>query len=146
MQYSRLQSQVSYAPPRQTVLVVDDHVYLRDAIAVLLESEGYDVIDAGNGQDALAHLRSGVHVAAIVLDLAMPVMDGWQFLAQRRNDPVLRQIQTIVVTGISDATKRQKELGNLPVFMKPFHFDDLFEALRYALETGRQKKPDVLEF
>jgi CheY-like chemotaxis protein len=86
-----------------------------------------------------------VHVAAIVLDLAMPVMDGWQFLAQRRNDPVLRTIPTIVVTGISDATKRQKELGNLPVFTKPFRFDDLFAALRYALETGGQKKPAVLE-
>ena len=146
MHYQRLQSQTSYPVLRQTILVVDDQVDLRDAIAVLLEGEGYDVVDAANGQEALAHLRSGVDVAAIVLDLAMPVMDGWRFLAERGKDPALREIPTIIVTGISDAAKRQKEIGDLAVFTKPFHFDDLFAVLRRALETGRQKKPTVLEF
>ena len=146
MDYQRLQSQSSYTASRQTILVVDDQVDLRDALAVLLEGEGYDVVDAANGQEALAHLRSGVDVAAIVLDLAMPVMDGWRFLAERRKDPALREIPTIIVTGVSDATRRQKDLGNLAVFTKPFHFDELFAVLRQALETGRQNKPTVLEF
>jgi CheY-like chemotaxis protein len=128
------------------VLVVDDDADLRDAVAVLLETEGYDVVDASNGQDALAYLRSRADVAAIVLDLAMPVMNGWQFLAERQHDPVLSRIPTIVVTGISDATKRRKEFGNLPVFTKPIQFDELFLALRQALETGRVKKPTVLGF
>src|SRR5258708_7919266 len=110
MDYSRLQSQPSSVSPRQTVLVVDDDSDLRDALAVLLDTEGVDVIDASNGQDALAHLRSGRSVAAIVLDLATPVMNGWEFLAERQNDPVLARIPTIVVTEISDATKRRKEL------------------------------------
>jgi len=146
MDYSRLQSQTPYAPPRQTVLLVDDDADLRDAMAVLLEAEGFDVIDASNGQDALAYLRSGADVAAIVLDLAMPVMNGWQFLVERRNDPALAKIPTIVVTGVSDATKRRKELGNLPVFTKPIHFDELFATLRHAFETGKANKPNVLEF
>lgn len=137
MDYSRLQSHTSSAPLRQTILVVDDQVFLRDAIAVLLESEGYDVIDAANGREALTFMRSGANVAAIVLDLEMPVMDGWQFLAERGKDPALRDIPTIVVTGVSDATRRQKELGNLAaVFTKPFHFDEFFASLRDALDTG----------
>jgi CheY-like chemotaxis protein len=146
MDYTRLQSQTDHTASRPTILVVDDHMDLRDAIAVLLEGEGYDVVDAGNGQEALTHLRSRADVAAIVLDLAMPVMDGWRFLAERRQDPALREIPTIIVTGVSDATKRQRELGDLAVFTKPFHFDELFAALRQALETGKQKKPTVLEF
>jgi CheY-like chemotaxis protein len=145
MDYQRLQSQADRTDPRQTILVVDDHVDLRDAIAVLLEGEGYDVVDAADGQEALRYLHSGMNVAAIVLDLAMPIMDGWQFLAVRRNDPVLREIPTIVVTGVSDATKRQKELGDLPVFPKPFHFDELFAVLRQTLDAGKQKKPAALE-
>ena len=145
MQYQRLQSQTDYSASRQTILVVDDHVDLRDAIALLLEGEGYDIVDAADGHQALKFLRSGVNVAAIVLDLAMPIMDGWQFLAERKRDPVLGSIPTIVVTGASDTTKRQTELENLPVFPKPFHFDDLFAVLRQALDTGKQqKKPTVL--
>jgi CheY-like chemotaxis protein len=146
MDYSRLQSQTPYAAPRQTVLLVDDDTDLRDAMAVLLEAEGYGVVDASNGKDALAYLRAGPDIAAIILDLAMPVMNGWQFLAERQASPVLARIPTIVVTGISDATKRRKELGNLPVFTKPIHFDELFSALRQALKTGTVTKPNVLEF
>ena len=146
MDYSRLQSPTPHAAPRKTVLVVDDDADLRDAMVVLLETEGYDVIDASNGQDALAYLRSGAKVAVIVLDLAMPVMNGWQFLAERQNDPILAKIPTLVVTGSIDVTKRRRELGSLPVFTKPIHFDELHAALRQALETGVVKKPNVLGF
>src|SRR5882672_10029747 len=129
MDYSRLQPHTPHVAPRQTVLLVDDDADLRDSMAVLLETEGFDVIDASNGKDALAYLRSGAKVAAIVLDLAMPVMNGWQFLAERQRDPVFAKIPTIVVSGSSDATKRRRELGNLPVLTKPIHFDELYAAL-----------------
>ena len=129
MDYSRLQSPTSYTPPRHSILLVDDDADLRDAMAVLLEAEGFDVIDAPNGQDALAYLRSNHDVAAIILDLAMPVMiNGWQFLAEQQHDPVLAKIPTIVVTGISDAAKRRKEPRSLPVFTKPIRFDELFHG------------------
>jgi len=146
MDYHRL-----HPPPgaavRPTILVVDDQVDLRDAIAVLLEAEGYDVVDASNGDEALKYLSSGGNnVAAIVLDLAMPVMDGWQFLSERKKDRGLRDIPTIVVTGVSDAKRRQEELGDLVVFTKPFHFDDLIRELRRALEEPKRAKAAVTDF
>jgi CheY-like chemotaxis protein len=148
MDYQRLQSVHREPTARPTILVVDDHDDLRDSIAVLLEGEGYDVVDAANGRDALKHLSSpgGTHVAAIVLDLAMPVMDGWQFLTERRKHPAFSRIPTIVVTGISDAKRRQRELGDIAVFTKPFHFDELMREVRRALEEGKSTKPTVLEF
>ena len=147
MDYHRLQARPAEASLRPTILVVDDHEDLRDAIAVLLEVEGYDVIDAANGREALKFLASGAyHVAAIVLDLAMPVMDGWQFLAERRRHQALSDIPTIVVTGVSDATRRHQELGDVAVFTKPFHFDELMRELRSELEEGKRAKSTVLGF
>jgi CheY-like chemotaxis protein len=145
MDYRRL-----HPPPgvsvRPTILVVDDQVDLRDAIGVLLEAEGYDVVDASNGDEALRYLSSAAgHVAAIVLDLAMPVMDGWQFLAERQKRPALKDIPTIVVTGVSDA-KRRQDLGDIVVFTKPFHFDGLIRELRRALDEHKHTKPAAVDF
>ena len=147
MDYHRLQSAHPGASARPTVLVVDDHADLRDSIAVLLEIEGYDVVDAANGREALRCLSSRTaDVAAIVLDLAMPVMDGWQFLEERRKNRTFSAIPTIVVTGVSDAKRRQRELGDIAVFTKPFHFDELIRELRRVLELGKATKPTVVEF
>jgi CheY-like chemotaxis protein len=145
MDYQRLQSKTPEAPIRPMILVVDDQIDLRDAIAILLEVEGYDVIDAANGREALECLQTHPgHVVAIVLDLAMPVMDGWHFLTERRKDPMLSDIPTIVVTGISDAKHRQGELADVTVFGKPFHFDDLIRELRRALVEGKHTKANVV--
>ena len=132
MDYGRLQTGLPDGG-RPTVLVVDDQVDLRDAIAVLLESEGYDVVDAANGREALKYLQNGTNVTAIVLDLMMPVMDGWQFLAARRRNAAWSRIPTIVVTGVAEPKQRTAELGDVAVFTKPFHFDELIAALRRAL-------------
>ena len=146
MDYQRLQARTPDISIRSTILVVDDQIDLRDAIAVLLDVEGYDVADAENGRDALQYLQTHANVAAIVLDLAMPVMDGWQFLAERRKDPMLSDIPIIVVTGVSDVRRRQRELGDVTVLGKPFHFDELIRELRRALEEGKHTKATVLEF
>ena len=146
MDYHRLQSSHAEGSSRQTILFVDDHMNLRDSIAVLLELEGYDVIDAANGGEALKHLSSasGQNVGAIVLDLTMPVMDGWQFLAECRKSPAFSEIPTIVVTGVSDARRRSKELGDLAVFTNPFHFDELIREIRRALDGRKNTKRTVL--
>jgi CheY-like chemotaxis protein len=147
MDYHRLQARAPDTSIRPMILVVDDQIDLRDAIAVLLEVEGYDVVDAADGREALKYLSTHAgNVAAIVLDLAMPIMDGWQFLAERRKDPMLSDIPTIVVTGVSDPKRRQRELGDLTVFGKPFHFDELIRELRRALAEGKRTKTTVLEF
>lgn len=78
------------------ILLVDDSSDVLEVIRVILESEGYTVHTAGHGEDALAMLRSGLDPALIILDLNMPVMDGWEFREQQLADPALRDIPTIV--------------------------------------------------
>jgi DNA-binding NtrC family response regulator len=69
------------SPPH--ILVVDDNEDLRDAMALLLQSEGHAVIEAADGQLALDALSAGTRVGVIILDLMMPVMDGRTFLAHK---------------------------------------------------------------
>ena len=128
---------------RPTILVVDDHSDLRDALVVLLEHEGYRVADASNGAEALDYLRSGAPVNALIVDLDMPVMNGWDFLAERRQHPTWCAIPTLVFTGVSIAERRRDELGSLPVFTKPVNFDHLLTVLRRAMIHGID--PDVVD-
>ena len=84
--------------PREAVLIVDDDAAIRDSLSSLLQEEGYEVATAANGVEALDCLHRGLRPCAILLDLMMPVMDGWDFRAVQRQDPTLSAIPVIVVT------------------------------------------------
>src|SRR2546430_13876843 len=118
---------------KPTVLIVDDHADLRDAMAVLLQHNGYNVADAANGVEALASLRAQKPAAAIILDLVMPEMDGWEFLAAWRIDPLYKAIPTLVLTGVPLARLRQAELHGTMILTKPFTFDELMNAVRTVM-------------
>jgi DNA-binding response OmpR family regulator len=109
---------------------VDDHADLRDSIGILLQHQGYLVADAANGVEALDYLRSEQPVHAIILDLVMPVMDGWQFLSHWRTREAWTQIPMLVLTGVPLSRIRQKELGDVMVLTKPFTFAELMAAMR----------------
>jgi CheY-like chemotaxis protein len=82
------------------VLVVDDDLFLRRSFSRVLNAEGYSVLEAENGQNALEVLEQTTYAPGmILLDLAMPVMDGLGFLKIRAMDPALRQIPVAVVSG-----------------------------------------------
>lgn len=121
------------SPLPPTILVVDDHSDLRDALAVMLEAEGFRVADANNGGEALDYLRASLPPSAIILDLDMPIMSGWDFLAECRQNAAWRTIPTIVLTGVSIAERRRDELGAIPIFTKPFNFDELLVTLRRVM-------------
>jgi CheY-like chemotaxis protein len=92
------------APPstkdsRSSVLVADDDLDVREALAETLEREGYNVAQATNGAEALQYLHRAPAPVAIILDLVMPIMDGWAFLAERGRDSSLKSIPVIVVSG-----------------------------------------------
>ena len=101
------QSQAGGGCPR-LVLVVDDDAGIRDALADLLGDEGYTVVTAANGADALQVLRAqpSPRPCVILLDLMMPVMDGQQFYAEQQRDPALASIPTVVVS--ADMNVKQK--------------------------------------
>jgi CheY-like chemotaxis protein len=84
-----------------SVLIVDDDFELLDALSDVLEIAGYPTRRAQNGREALNFLRTPPRPAIILLDLNMPVMNGWQFLAQKRNDPALVKVPVVAMSGVS---------------------------------------------
>lgn len=80
------------------VLIVDDDPDIRDALTQLLEDEGYEVHSAGDGRQALERLRGGVIPGLVLLDLMMPIMNGWELRAEMKKDPALSGIPVVVIT------------------------------------------------
>jgi CheY-like chemotaxis protein len=81
--------------PRAPILVVEDNADTRDAVGLILDLHGYAVVPAADGQEALDYLRAGHPVALVVLDLRMPIMDGWTLLREVQADPMLRDVPVV---------------------------------------------------
>jgi len=117
------------APRKPLVLVVEDHEFAREAVAALLSSMGYDVIEAENGRDALAAMAKGALPDVILLDLMMPIMDGWEFMKRQRRDWRLCTIPTIVVTGVASHDPRCLEMPVVRFLRKPYTAERLIAAI-----------------
>src|ERR1044071_1184503 len=78
--------------PCTMILVVEDDSAIREVLTDVLESEGYQVLNAANGREAIQLLRSSTLPCLILLDLMMPVMNGWQFRDEQRQDPLLAPV------------------------------------------------------
>lgn len=83
-------------------MIVDDDLDVREALCEVLDDDGYQVSSALDGADALAQLARGLDPDLIVLDLNMPILDGYGFLEKRATDPVLARIPVIVVSATVD--------------------------------------------
>jgi DNA-binding response OmpR family regulator len=108
-----------------SVLVVDDETDIREAVAELLADEGYQVLDAADGEEALRKARA-FHPDVVLLDLMMPGMNGWEFCAQRKGDPDLASIPVIVLSALG----RVQGIDAAGYLQKPFELDDLLTAVR----------------
>jgi DNA-binding NtrC family response regulator len=95
---SRADSGRALRAPTGTVLLLDDDPDILDALADLLREAGYDVVCFRSGSEALAHLRGNQRPGAMLVDLFMPLMSGWEFLAQMRQSDLLAAIPVIVIT------------------------------------------------
>jgi len=111
------------------VLIVEDDPELREMMLAMLKSEGFDPMAASNGRDALSQLQHGPMPRLILLDLMMPVMDGWRFReTQRQSPPPIADIPVVVVSAIP--TVDTKRLAPAAVFSKPVDFDRLLATVR----------------
>jgi CheY-like chemotaxis protein len=115
----------------EPVLVIDDDAAICEALTPLLVEEGYRVVTAGNGSEALQRLRSGLRPCAILLDLMMPVMDGWDFRAEQMRDPEIADIPVIIVTAAGFTAKTvMAQLGAADFVNKPPPPKALLDAIR----------------
>lgn len=113
------------------ILIVDDEPSIRMMLADVLMEDGYAVVTASNGADALVHLRDSAPPCLILLDLMMPVMDGWRFRAVQLDDPKLRSIPVVVLsagTNLSD-WKLLRALDAAAYVAKPLDIDRLLETV-----------------
>jgi CheY-like chemotaxis protein len=115
---------------RNRVLVVEDHPDSRELLAEFLEALGYEVDVAGHGLEALERLRGAPLPSVMVLDLMMPVMSGWELMRYVREDPALRSLPVVVVSGAGDAQPLPE--GILGAVPKPVDLNVLRAFLREA--------------
>jgi CheY-like chemotaxis protein len=110
------------------VLIVEDDADLREMMAQLLQLEGFQAETASNGREALQYLQQGDRPDVILLDLMMPIMDGWEFRRLQMRDPALKSVPVVVLSAL-DAT-RAVDLDGAAFLKKPLDFDRLLELVR----------------
>ena len=121
-----------------TILVVEDELSIATMLGDVLEEAGYQVLLAKNGREAL-ELLSTAHPAAVVTDMMMPIMDGWQFREAQLSNVLYADIPVVVVS----ATARvERPLDGISAFLKkPVNLEQLLDAVaRHASVNGRQDK------
>jgi signal transduction histidine kinase len=121
-----------------TILIADDNVLLRDLLTVSVEMKGFRVIVAENGLEALNLLRSQM-VHLMLLDIMMPVMNGYEVLQQMQSDPELSRTPVIVMSALTDMDNlvRCVELGAEDCLFKPINNSLFWARINAALEKKR---------
>lgn len=109
------------------VLVVDDDPGIREFIRTVLTDEGYRVAEAPDGYEALARVRRA-RPDLILLDMRMPVMDGWEFVRTYREEPG-PHAPVVIVTAALDVARDARDIGADGFLAKPFQVDDLLDLV-----------------
>ncbi len=113
-----------------TILVVDDSVSLRQVVAISLQSKGYEVIQAGNGKEALTKLN-GSKINLVISDVNMPIMDGLTFVTEMKKLPKYKFTPVIMLTteAGSDMKERGRAAGAKAWVVKPFKPEQMLTAV-----------------
>ena len=116
------------------ILLVEDDFAIRETVADVLTGEGFEVACARDGADALRQLGDGSPPPGLILlDLMMPVMDGWSFRSAQREDPRLAAIPVVLVSTGAGAEGTLEALAPDGLLPKPFDLDQLIEVVgRYC--------------
>jgi CheY-like chemotaxis protein len=120
---------VPASAPRH-VLVVEDDREIREILALILEEAGYAVDCATNGLEALTFLRSGGAVPAVILlDLAMPIMNGIEFCAEKSADAALKDIPVVVMSAAGRLDARLAQISAQAFLKKPMTIEAVLETI-----------------
>jgi len=110
-----------------TVFIVEDDADTREMIGRFLELEGFAVVTAANGRQALDRLDEGTRADVILLDLMMPVMDGWEFRRRQASHAAFGNIPVIVFSAVGRDRMRQIEANDY--LSKPVDLDELLQRI-----------------
>lgn len=119
---------------KKKILVVEDDRDIRESMVELLEYENFEVISATNGKAGIDLLRSGVKPDLILLDLMMPVMDGFQFRVEQIKSPELSQIPVIIMTADGHMESKGELVGTVSIIRKPLNIDSTISVIRQTLQ------------
>jgi CheY-like chemotaxis protein len=131
----KLQTEASQ--PRPLVLVVDDFADNREMYSEYLSFSGYDVIEAQNGKEAIDAARARLP-DIIIMDLSLPVMDGWEATRTLKADELTRRIPVVALTGhaLEGHSRGAKDAGCDSFLAKPCLPEQLVAEIKRMLETG----------
>jgi CheY-like chemotaxis protein len=118
----------------KTILIVEDDAGLRQALEALLNAAGIPHEGAADGCEALEKLMHGPTPGAVVLDLMMPVMDGFRFLSARKLDRRIAAIPVIVLTAVPEVLVDRADLNIHEIIPKPCDPERLVETVRRYAE------------
>ena len=131
LHWSRMSSIIERLPK---LLVVDDEASVRESVAEVLRDERYVVATAGDGDEALHLLKSGLRPAAVILDLWMPGRDGFAVIDEMNAHPDLKHIPLIILT--ADWLARKDVVDRVAAFLpKPMQLDALLDAVAACSEA-----------
>ena len=123
--------------PRPRVLLVDDYPDAREMYSEYLQYSGFDVVEAGNGMEALQRAVES-EPDIILMDLSLPVMDGWEATRRLKADPRTAQIPVVALTGhaLAGISEGAKKAGCDAFVTKPCLPDELVKEIRKVLDRG----------
>jgi CheY-like chemotaxis protein len=128
--YERMTRPAAHCP----VLIVEDDADLREMMAQLLTLEGYETATVANGREALEYLHNAVAPNVILLDLMMPVMDGWQFRREQARHAALADIPVIIVSAAG--RDRIQQIDADAYLLKPVDLDELLARVTQYCSPG----------
>jgi len=114
------------------ILIVEDVEDHRDILGIALRAAGYRVAYATDGRDAFNRLESGLRPCLIILDLAMPRMDGFEFRQRQVADARFAEIPVIIVSALDDSGRIEQAFG-APGIRKPFLLSDVLDVVRQRI-------------
>jgi chemotaxis family two-component system sensor histidine kinase/response regulator PixL len=131
-----LSSQVPQNLKNYTLLIVDDSAALRRTLALSLEKQGYQVLQARDGKEALEQLQTNPYVDLVICDIEMPNMNGFEFLSVRRQNPQISKIPVAMLTSRSNEKHRNlaKQLGANEYFTKPYIEQQFLVSIKNLLQ------------
>src|SRR6476469_772309 len=110
------------------VLIVEDEQDLSDLLMDVLETEGHTARTAGNGLEALSRIKER-RPQLILLDMMMPVMDGWQYIERLRANEEWTNIPVVVMTAVYDMSSLERKTGAKAILTKPFDIELIVDAV-----------------